>query len=192
MSSSPSRTNSSHKLSKVIKNISRFFYISSSNNPSKSKRVRKKIPPNNCYSSTLSLYECNCQYHEIKRKNVQYDQEKLQYDQELWRNYDDKIYSDEYDDNNDDELEERKSLEQRAEEFIKRFYENLSLQSEDDDDEEEATYSKDDDEATYSEDDDDDEEEDTLERRQSLEQRAEEFIKKFYEDQSLQRQNAER
>lgn len=49
----------------------------------------------------------------LKEKNVECDHE-------LWRNYDD--------DHDDDTLEERKHLEQRDEEFIKRFYEHLSLQ----------------------------------------------------------------
>lgn len=109
---------------KIIKKISSIFFISSSNNPSKRKKIRKKIPNTNCYSSTLSFYECNCQYHEKERKKVQkrknmFCQEKLQYGQ----------YSD------DDEVEEEvffeeQSLEQRAEEFIKRFYEEQSLHRE--------------------------------------------------------------
>lgn len=112
-------------LFKIIKKISSIFLISSSNNPSKSKKSRKKIPPTNCYSSTLTLYECNCQYHEKERKKVQkrknnFCQEKLQYGQEFWRNYDEE--------EEEATFEERQSLEQRAEEFIKRFYEDQTLQ----------------------------------------------------------------
>lgn len=122
----PSR-NKSHKLFKIIKKISSIFFISSSNNPSKSKRITKKITSTNCYLSTLSLYECNCQYHENERKKVQkrqniFFQEKLEYGKKYWRNCDDEEEEDEA------TFEERQSLEQRAEEFIKRFYEDQSLQ----------------------------------------------------------------
>lgn len=117
--------NNSLKLFKIIKEISRIF--SSSNNPSKSITRTQSMP--STYSSVLNFYECSCHYHGYEREKIQ-KRRNILHGQEL-RNKRvdcDEISISDYSEDEEATFEERQSLEQRAEEFIRRFYEDQRIQ----------------------------------------------------------------